>query len=238
MVVHALNLLDRANWRVTPGEPGKEPHYEYIMPAAEAKHLQALEESAPERLSDIEIESKLSLAIDNPARSSGALVAAGLEWADRLSRLGDVPEESGSWVRKHAQRVIALILMRDGEPAQREKRKAWDLGDCSEPEPDLVILKPRADDYARAHPQVQDVLLLIEVADSSLAFDQGTKRDLYARFGVGEYRVVDISHERVVAYRRPLQGVFQQIEEYRSDEEISPQSFLDIRIPVRELLAR
>jgi Uma2 family endonuclease len=40
---------------------------------------------------------------------------------------------------------------------------------------------------------VQDVLLLIEVADSSLAFDQGTKRDLYARFGVGEYWVVDIA---------------------------------------------
>src|ERR1700722_4583510 len=57
------------------------------------------------------------------------------------------------------------------------------LGEFSEPQPDLMLLKRRADFYSGAHPVAADVLLLIEVSDSSLAFDQGVKLNLYARYG-------------------------------------------------------
>jgi Uma2 family endonuclease len=134
-------------------------------------------------------------------------------------------------------RLLKRLVLGVGEQANVGASNPVDLGDCSSPQPDLMILKSRADDYARAHPQAEDVLLLVEVADSSLAFDQGPKRDLYARFGACEYWVIDLCGERVVAYLRQVGGVFQQVEKYLSDEAISPQSFPGIKIPVRELFA-
>ena len=56
----------------------------------------------------------------------------------------------------------------------------------NEPQPDLMLLRPRADDYTTSHPTAADVLLLVEVADSSLAYDRGPKLALYARHGVPE----------------------------------------------------
>jgi Uma2 family endonuclease len=88
-----------------------------------------------------------------------------------------------------------------------------------------------------AHPQARDVLLLIEVADTSLAFDQGAKRELYARFGVSEYWVVDLNGQRIWAYLWPARGAFQRSREHLIDETISPQAFPDIGFAVRELLA-
>jgi Uma2 family endonuclease len=54
------------------------------------------------------------------------------------------------------------------------------------------------DDYSNAHPNAADVLLLIEVSDSTLSFDQSTKLSLYARYGVSEYWVVDVEGKRIV----------------------------------------
>jgi Uma2 family endonuclease len=68
-----------------------------------------------------------------------------------------------------------------------------DLGQYSEPEPDILLLRPQATEYGQTHPDAQYVLLLIEVADISLAYDQGIKRDPYARNGVREYWVVDVA---------------------------------------------
>src|SRR5450631_1709437 len=77
------------------------------------------------------------------------------------------------------------------------------LGEFSEPQPDLMLLKRRADFYSGAHPAAADVLLLVEVSDSSLAFDQSVKLNLYSRYGVSEYWVIDIEGRRIVTYREP-----------------------------------
>ncbi|RBP05173.1 Uma2 family endonuclease [Roseiarcus fermentans] len=66
------------------------------------------------------------------------------------------------------------------------------LGAYDEPEPDLMVLRPRADGFRASHPGADDVLLLVEVADSSLAYDRGVKLPLYARFGVPEVWIVDL----------------------------------------------
>ena len=66
------------------------------------------------------------------------------------------------------------------------------LSQRSEPEPDLMLLRPRADGYAQAHPNAADVLLLIEVADSSARYDREVKLPLYARHGVAEVWIVDL----------------------------------------------
>jgi Uma2 family endonuclease len=77
------------------------------------------------------------------------------------------------------------------------------LDDASEPEPDIAILRPRADFYATSHPGPADLLLVIEVADTSLAFDLGTKVPLYARHGIPEVWVIDAATRRTRVFRRP-----------------------------------
>ena len=78
------------------------------------------------------------------------------------------------------------------------------LDDISEPEPDIAILRPRADFYMTAHPGASDVLLVIEVADTSLAYDLGTKVPLYARHGIPEVWVIDAATRQTRVFRRPV----------------------------------
>lgn len=78
------------------------------------------------------------------------------------------------------------------------------LDDTSEPEPDIAILRSRADFYTTAHPGPTDVLLLIEVADTSLAYDLSTKVPLYARHGVPEVWVIDAATRQTRVFRQPI----------------------------------
>ncbi|MEZ4995764.1 MAG: Uma2 family endonuclease [Saprospiraceae bacterium] len=73
----------------------------------------------------------------------------------------------------------------------------------SEPEPDITILRLREDYYRDQHPGAEDVLLLIEVADSSINYDREIKLPLYARAGIPVYWIVDIEEERVEVYTMP-----------------------------------
>jgi Uma2 family endonuclease len=79
------------------------------------------------------------------------------------------------------------------------------LSDASEPEPDLMLLRPCADFYAQAHPGPADVLLLIEVSDSTAVYDRGIKADLYAKHGVAEVWIVDLDN-KVVRFFRGCDG--------------------------------
>jgi Uma2 family endonuclease len=80
------------------------------------------------------------------------------------------------------------------------------LSTHSEPEPDVVLLKPRVDFYEGALPTGTDTLLVIEVSDTTLAYDVRIKAPLYARFGVPEYWVVDITNGLLRIFRDPQGG--------------------------------
>jgi Uma2 family endonuclease len=77
------------------------------------------------------------------------------------------------------------------------------LDDNSEPEPDICVARPRPDLYAGGHPGPADVLLLIEVSDSSLGYDRGIKVPLYARSGIEAVWIVDLGRSVVHAYSGP-----------------------------------
>lgn len=77
------------------------------------------------------------------------------------------------------------------------------LGEHGLPQPDLVVCRPRGDDYTRSHPTAADALLVIEVADSSARFDREIKLPLYAKHGVPEVWIVDLDAGLVRFYRRP-----------------------------------
>ncbi len=121
------------------------------------------------------------------------------------------------------------VIVRLGNPV--------DLGDFSEPEPDLVLLRASSDDYVHAHPRPADILLLIEVSDSTLAFDRGTKRELCARFAINEYWVVDVNSQRIFVHRAPAGGFFLQMGEYGAGDSVAPLAFPTVSLAVGELFA-
>jgi Uma2 family endonuclease len=94
----------------------------------------------------------------------------------------------------------------------------------NEPEPDLAVLKQPCSAYESANPGPSDVRLLVEISDTTLVFDLGTKARLYARAGIPEYWVVDVVGRRIVAHRYPRAGVFENVLSYREGESIAPLS--------------
>lgn len=77
------------------------------------------------------------------------------------------------------------------------------LGDYAAPQADIAVLRARADGYGHRHPQPDDVLLLIEVADTSLDRDRREKIPLYARAGIVETWLVDLPGDGIDVYREP-----------------------------------
>jgi hypothetical protein len=120
---------------------------------------------------------------------------------------------------KRLNRLLSRLV---GEAAIISIQDPLALGEFSEPEPDLMLLRPRADFYADAHPTAEDVLLVVEVADTSLAADLEIKVPLYAGHGVREVWLVDLEHRRVLTYRDPAGG------RYREEHVFQPGGFLPI----------
>jgi Uma2 family endonuclease len=73
----------------------------------------------------------------------------------------------------------------------------------SEPQPDILVVKPPLERYRERLPQAEDVLLIIEVADSTLAFDRSTKTELYAEMGIPEYWIVNLKKQQLEVNRNP-----------------------------------
>ncbi|TCZ56708.1 Uma2 family endonuclease [Roseicella aquatilis] len=110
------------------------------------------------------------------------------------------------------------------------------LSDVSEPQPDLLLLKPRADDYRSEHPVPSEVLLLVEVADSSLRFDRGVKLPLYARHKVPEVWIVNLGDNVVDVYRTPKDDAYLTTRRAARGEVLEPALLPGLRIPVTEVL--
>ena len=107
----------------------------------------------------------------------------------------------------------------------------------SEPEPDVVLLRPRTDFYASGHPGPADILLIVEIADSSLDYDRDVKAPLYARFGVHEYWLVDLNEERLSCYSEPEGGAYQAIQHYHRGQSVAPQLLPNCSVVVDDFLA-
>jgi Uma2 family endonuclease len=95
------------------------------------------------------------------------------------------------------------------------------LDRASEPQPDLAVLRRRSDFYATEAPGPADVLLLVEVADSSLKFDRGVKLPLYASAGIGEVWIVDLNSRIVEAFRTPSGNGYAEATTHQTGESIA-----------------
>jgi Uma2 family endonuclease len=94
----------------------------------------------------------------------------------------------------------------------------------SAPQPDLAWVARR--DYSRGRPVGEDVLLIVEVSDSSLRFDLSEKADLYAAAAISDYWVVNVSAHTIVVHRDPADGHYRTVQTYRESDELRP-----LRIP-------
>ncbi|HEV3342847.1 MAG TPA: Uma2 family endonuclease [Pirellulales bacterium] len=110
------------------------------------------------------------------------------------------------------------------------------IPDWSEPNPDLALLVPRDDDYVEAHPLPRQVQVLVEVADSSLAYDVQVKSPLYAKAGIRELWIVDLKANRVVVHTRPRAGRYTVVRAHGLLDRFTSPRFRGIEFAVRELL--
>jgi Uma2 family endonuclease len=85
------------------------------------------------------------------------------------------------------------------------------LNEYSEPEPDLSLLKQRSDYYKQGHPTPDDILVAIEVADTTVDSDRAFKIPSYARAGIPEVWLIDLYNDRVEVYTRPASGLYQEV---------------------------
>jgi Uma2 family endonuclease len=139
----------------------------------------------------------------------------------------------------HAGRVKrlnhTLTVMLDGK-AVISVQDPVVLGDYSEPQPDIAVLRWRDDFYIHANPQAEDILLIIEVADSTVRYDRTTKLPVYARYGIPEVWIVNLPQHRIEVYRELVDGEYGETIHHRSGR-ISPQSLPEAVIDVAGLFA-
>ena len=110
------------------------------------------------------------------------------------------------------------------------------LDDGSEPQPDIMLVRPRAEGYGAAHPTPADVLLVIEVADSSLEYDRQVKAYLYGRSGVPETWVKNLPEDCIERFTEPGPDGYAQHTVHRRGETLTPASLPDVELAVSDLL--
>jgi Uma2 family endonuclease len=133
----------------------------------------------------------------------------------------------------------ALLVPRLVGRARLSVQSGVALADDSEPEPDIKVLRLRdAVPYKERGPFGEDVLLLIEVAVTSLRYDRTTKLRLYAEAGIPEYWIVDCTAEAIEVHRRPEGGAYREVTRVTGlASTVSPQTFPDVALRLDEIFA-
>ncbi len=142
---------------------------------------------------------------------------------------------------EHAGTVNALtraLVRAVGERGVVAAQNPVQLDAVSEPEPDLAVLKAREDDYRQATPRPHEVLLIIEVADTSLAYDREVKRSLYVWHGIPEFWLVNLAAGEVEVCRAPSGDAYTSVVCVGRDGMLEPELLPGAVIPVAAVLGR
>lgn len=111
------------------------------------------------------------------------------------------------------------------------------LGSHSEPEPDLAVVVRRPGFYRSRHPTAEDVLLLIEVSDTTLEYDRAVKGPIYAAAGIADYWIVNLAGRQVLVLREPRDGQYTSVQALVSGDAARPLAFGEIALEVAAILA-
>lgn len=110
------------------------------------------------------------------------------------------------------------------------------LSDFSEPEPDIVLAKPDENNYTDRHPAPEDILLIVEVSDSTLNFDRNEKGSAYSRAGIVQYLIVNVENGTIEDYRQPAEDGFQSKSTYERGQKFNLTAFPELEIKVEDFL--
>ncbi len=110
------------------------------------------------------------------------------------------------------------------------------IGELSEPEPDATILKFREDFYASGKATAEDVLLLIEVSDSSVKYDRDVKIPIYAEAEVSEVWLINLPRQMIEVYSKPEKGKYKNVEKIKKNQTIAPKFIPELKIKVTDIL--
>jgi Uma2 family endonuclease len=116
----------------------------------------------------------------------------------------------GSEHAGHNNQLLSLLAYRLYGRAVVAGQNPVVLSSHEEPQPDIAVLRWRDDYYRTAHPHAEDVLLLVEIADSTLRYDRDVKVPLYASYGIPEVWLLDLQQKQLEIYREPAQGQYRQ----------------------------
>ena len=109
------------------------------------------------------------------------------------------------------------------------------LGNDSEPEPDIAVVRFDANEYSFRHPEASDIYLLIEVADWTISKDRKQKARIYAKNHVLEYWILDLQKRQVYIFRQPEDGSYREELILSSNDHMSMQTFPDVAIALNDL---
>jgi Uma2 family endonuclease len=170
----------------------------------------------------------------------------------KMIKVGILPEESGwelirgeivrrmSIGSKHVGTVIKLGKIFEtmvGDEVFVSSQNPVHLDEYNEPEPDIALLKPRDDFYTESLPTPADVLLLVEVSDSTVEYDRETKKTLYAEAEIVEFWLVDLKNNTIEFYALPQNGVYRSAKVLEKGETIFSQAVSRLSLRVEDILS-
>jgi Uma2 family endonuclease len=132
-------------------------------------------------------------------------------------------------------RLTRLFIQRGGAGAVVWVQNPLVISDRSVPQPDLALLKPRADDYMGSHPRSSDVFLVVEVSDTTLAFDLRTRVPLYARCGIAEVWVVDVNDRVIRVFRDARASCYRDSFSVTAGQSVACLGLSEVIVEVNEL---
>ena len=162
-----------------------------------------------------------------------------LHEGDRVELIdGEILQMSSMGARHAATvyRIDVTLKQACGKRALVRSQLPFHVNDFSEPEPDIAVVRYRADSYGSAHPEPADILFLIEITDTTLQFDQNVKLPIYAEASIPEVWIVDLNSEVVSVYREPDRSKYRLRTDLVRDDTASPLAFPDLSLDVSQIL--
>ena len=157
---------------------------------------------------------------------------------DRLELINGEIIQMSPIGRKHVACIIRLTKLMEqklGDRAMVSAQNSVLLPNNSQPQPDLVILKYRDDYYENGLPTPEDILLIIEVADSSIDYDRDVKASLYAAAGIPEMWLFDVNQKLITGYSQPSPSGYKHIQHYEAGDALAMVAFADVTFRWDEL---
>jgi Uma2 family endonuclease len=133
-------------------------------------------------------------------------------------------------------RATRAMVNGAGEKAIVRVQAPVQLDRYNQPEPDIVLLKPKEDFYATRHPGPADILLIVEVAQSSIDYDRSVKARIYSRTGIVEYWLADVEQDCVFVFSDPGKNGYRTVRQFSRGQSLTPYLLPNCQVTVDSLL--